>query len=529
MFTLLALMFNPLQCDAPEPWQLGFQDGATPTYEGITELHNSIFFYLVVIFIGVTWVIGSIVVNFSHNKNPIVYKYLNHGTKIELIWTITPASASVIVCGWHKLMDINKLRQRATIKLIVVSFAFIKFIFQYIKYLFKLLLPRLGLLLIYRIVVELWSLVLCRLIGLVCFTFVVGHDLLDFLKDGVDYESLSKLFNTLYCHDYMGIPDDTLTTLLNPNDNAVHYMNGSEMNAVSVTQQRNMSTSMLVVRNKPGMNQNSLRERCQGVPGVYPFRSASHDMVAIASIDKDSLDSYSKTVIEGTEELLREENGGLITVTGFFKPEAVNIVALNSPVLTDFLQKLNCIELGNILSFIGYSNTSTSLSNAIFERSLNTRISEPFFYINYQFGMGPELGWAGELSVNGLLKEVFRIQLDVANIDYDYMDMAYSDRLGISFRRTRIRYVFYSSDFKSLMFLVYGMRHREDLNYLMVMDEKFHMVHCWMDLTSDMMTEGHPFYNPRINDYIALLMANHCNDITRLDTLHGMPKLKFVV
>ena len=73
------------------------------------------------------------------------------------------------------------------------------------------------------------------------------------------------------------------------------------------------------------------------------------------------------------------------------------------------------------------------------------------------------------------------------------------------------------------------MRHREDLNYLMVMDEKFHMVHCWMDLTSDMMTEGHPFYNPRINDYIALLMANHCNDITRLDTLHGMPKLKFVV
>jgi cytochrome c oxidase subunit 2 len=41
MFTLLSLMFNPLRCDAPEPWQLGFQDGATPTYEGITELHNS--------------------------------------------------------------------------------------------------------------------------------------------------------------------------------------------------------------------------------------------------------------------------------------------------------------------------------------------------------------------------------------------------------------------------------------------------------------------------------------------------------
>jgi len=93
----LSLMFNSLQCDAPEPWQVGFQDGATPTYEGITELHNSIFFYLVVIFIGVSWAIGSIIVNFSHNKNPIVYKYLNHGTTIELVWTITPALALIAI------------------------------------------------------------------------------------------------------------------------------------------------------------------------------------------------------------------------------------------------------------------------------------------------------------------------------------------------------------------------------------------------------------------------------------------------
>jgi cytochrome c oxidase subunit 2 len=54
MYNLFYLIQNSIRCDAPEPWQLGFQDGATPTYEGITELHNSIFFYLVVIFIGVT-------------------------------------------------------------------------------------------------------------------------------------------------------------------------------------------------------------------------------------------------------------------------------------------------------------------------------------------------------------------------------------------------------------------------------------------------------------------------------------------
>lgn len=88
MFNLFSLFFNPLTCDAPEAWQIGFQDGATPTYEGITELHNSIFFYLIVIFIGVTWALGSIIVNFSYIKNQIVMKYLNHGTRIELVWTI---------------------------------------------------------------------------------------------------------------------------------------------------------------------------------------------------------------------------------------------------------------------------------------------------------------------------------------------------------------------------------------------------------------------------------------------------------
>lgn len=97
MFTLLSLINNPIRCDSPEPWQLGFQDGATPTFEGITELHNSIFFYLVVIFIGVTYAIVSIVNNFSHNKNPIVYKYLNHGTVIELIWTVRPAFVLIAI------------------------------------------------------------------------------------------------------------------------------------------------------------------------------------------------------------------------------------------------------------------------------------------------------------------------------------------------------------------------------------------------------------------------------------------------
>ena len=84
-------IFNTIFNDAPQPWQIGFQDSAAPGLTGIVELHNTIFFYLVVIFVGVFWVLSSIIYYYNSKKSPIVHKYLNHGTLIELIWTITPA------------------------------------------------------------------------------------------------------------------------------------------------------------------------------------------------------------------------------------------------------------------------------------------------------------------------------------------------------------------------------------------------------------------------------------------------------
>lgn len=89
--SFLYTFIQPIYNDAPEPWQIGFQDGASPGFEGITELHDSIFFFLVVISVGVFWALGSVMINFNSTSSPIAYKYANHGTLIELIWTITPA------------------------------------------------------------------------------------------------------------------------------------------------------------------------------------------------------------------------------------------------------------------------------------------------------------------------------------------------------------------------------------------------------------------------------------------------------
>ena len=90
MFLTLSL-FNNIYNDMAQAWQMGFQDSAAPGFTGIVELHNTIFFYLIVICVGVFCVLGSTMYYFNTKNSPIVHKYLNHGTLIELIWTITPA------------------------------------------------------------------------------------------------------------------------------------------------------------------------------------------------------------------------------------------------------------------------------------------------------------------------------------------------------------------------------------------------------------------------------------------------------
>ena len=84
-------------CDAPRPWGVYIKDSASPQMEALVELHDNIMFYLVIILFGVAWILISIVRNYVSHKSPISNKYLNHGTLIELIWTITPALILILI------------------------------------------------------------------------------------------------------------------------------------------------------------------------------------------------------------------------------------------------------------------------------------------------------------------------------------------------------------------------------------------------------------------------------------------------
>jgi len=83
--------------DAPRAWGLYFQDSASPQMEAIVELHNNIMYFLAVILFGVGWILISVVKNYTKQKSPISNKYQNHGTLIELIWTITPALILILI------------------------------------------------------------------------------------------------------------------------------------------------------------------------------------------------------------------------------------------------------------------------------------------------------------------------------------------------------------------------------------------------------------------------------------------------
>nr|YP_008816084.1 cytochrome c oxidase subunit 2 [Entransia fimbriata]AGZ90287.1 cytochrome c oxidase subunit 2 [Entransia fimbriata] len=76
--------------DAPEVWQIGFQDPATPMMQGIIDLHHDILFFGLIILTFVLWMLIRGLSEFYYTKNPIPARIV-HGTTIEIIWTIIPS------------------------------------------------------------------------------------------------------------------------------------------------------------------------------------------------------------------------------------------------------------------------------------------------------------------------------------------------------------------------------------------------------------------------------------------------------
>ena len=77
-------------CESAVPWQLGFQDPATPIMEGIVTLHHEVMAIIVFIGVFVAYLMVRCVQLFSRDVHPKSDRVV-HGTFLEIVWTITPA------------------------------------------------------------------------------------------------------------------------------------------------------------------------------------------------------------------------------------------------------------------------------------------------------------------------------------------------------------------------------------------------------------------------------------------------------
>ncbi len=80
----------------PVPWQMGFQEAATPIMEQITSFHNFINIIIGAIALVVLGLLIYVMVRFNAKSNPTPTR-TSHNTFIEIAWTVIPTLILVAI------------------------------------------------------------------------------------------------------------------------------------------------------------------------------------------------------------------------------------------------------------------------------------------------------------------------------------------------------------------------------------------------------------------------------------------------
>jgi cytochrome c oxidase subunit II len=78
------------------PWQLGFQDSATPIMDEITSFHNLLLYIIFAISAFVLVLLITIMVRFNARANPTPSR-VTHNTMLEVAWTIIPVAILIFI------------------------------------------------------------------------------------------------------------------------------------------------------------------------------------------------------------------------------------------------------------------------------------------------------------------------------------------------------------------------------------------------------------------------------------------------
>lgn len=90
---MLKLIYN----DYAQPWQMLFQDPATPIMEGIICLHHDLLFILIIIATIVVWMLCVTLFLFRDYAPDSFREVHNHAETIEIVWTVTPSLILMLI------------------------------------------------------------------------------------------------------------------------------------------------------------------------------------------------------------------------------------------------------------------------------------------------------------------------------------------------------------------------------------------------------------------------------------------------
>jgi len=89
--TLASLALTPAAAFAEKPreWEWGFQEAATPTMEGVVQLHDKLLWIITIISVFVLGLLVIVMVRFNEKRNPTPTR-TTHNTVLEVLWTVIP-------------------------------------------------------------------------------------------------------------------------------------------------------------------------------------------------------------------------------------------------------------------------------------------------------------------------------------------------------------------------------------------------------------------------------------------------------
>lgn len=96
VFSTTILMAVAAVAQAPEDWQINFQDAHSPTMERILDLNDILFWICIAICVFVMGLMVIIFIRFNRKRNPTPQKF-THNSLIEVIWTVVPVIILVAI------------------------------------------------------------------------------------------------------------------------------------------------------------------------------------------------------------------------------------------------------------------------------------------------------------------------------------------------------------------------------------------------------------------------------------------------